>query len=104
VEPSGPPVHPSRGSRWAFFVALNLVAFVLAAAIFIGVLYADGLSPLFQRFYEWLRAHPVASCALAISPLACSLLVGYGYARRSRGSNSTAAPEARNEKESNIVP
>jgi hypothetical protein len=70
--------------RWGYFLLLNAIAGSVAVALFIAVFYADGLDPYMQGTYEWLLAHPGVTSLMAFSPLACSLLVGWGYAQRAR--------------------
>ncbi|MBM4373497.1 MAG: hypothetical protein FJ095_00315 [Deltaproteobacteria bacterium] len=81
-----------RGAmRWGYFVILNAIAAVVAVAFFVGVFYAESLDPYLQGTYDWLLAHPGATSAMAFSPLAASLLVGYGYAMRARKRKLAAA-------------
>lgn len=81
-----------RGAlRWGYFLLLNAIAGVVAIALFIGVFYADALDPYLQGTYDWLLAHPGVTSMAAFSPLACSLLVGYGYASRARKRRAAAA-------------
>jgi hypothetical protein len=92
-------VHPvdtfSRGAlQWGYFLLLNAIAGSIAVAFFIAVIYADGLDPYLMGTYQWLLAHPGVTSALAFSPLACSLLVGYGYASRARKRKKLAAQRA----------
>jgi hypothetical protein len=87
--------HPKGVLRWGYFLVLNAIAMVIAVAIFAGVLYADALDPYLRGTYEWLLAHPGATSAMAFSPLACSLLVGWGYAQRARRRKAIAAQQAR---------
>lgn len=85
----------SRGAlRWGYFLLLNAIAGSVAVAFFVSVFYADGLDPYLMGTYEWLLAHPGVTSALAFSPLACSLLVGYGYASRARKRKRLAAERA----------
>jgi hypothetical protein len=77
--------------RWGYFVILNAIAAVVAVAFFVGVFYAESLDPYLQGTYDWLLAHPGATSAMAFSPLAASLLVGYGYAMRARKRKQAAA-------------
>jgi hypothetical protein len=70
--------------RWGYFLVLNAIAGVIAVAIFIGVFYADGIDPYMRGTYDWLLAHPGVTSFLAFSPLASSLLVGFGYSQRAR--------------------
>ncbi|HZO16212.1 MAG TPA: hypothetical protein VFB62_23220 [Polyangiaceae bacterium] len=80
--------------RWGYFLLLNAIAGSVAVALFVAVLYADGLDPYMQGTYEWLLAHPGVTSMLAFSPLACSLLVGWGYAQRARKRRLAAAQRA----------
>ena len=82
--------------RWGYFLLLNAIAGTVAISFFIAVFYADGLDPYLQGAYDWLLAHPGVTSMAAFSPLACSLLVGYGYASRAR--KRKAAEKARTEK------
>jgi hypothetical protein len=77
-------MHKRGVMRWGYFLLLNAIAGVVAVSFFVGVFYADGLDPYLRGTYEWLLAHPGATSLMAFSPLACSLLVGYGYASRAR--------------------
>ena len=86
--------HPKGVLRWGYFLVLNAIAGVIAVAIFAGVLYADALDPYLRGTYEWLLAHPGATSVMAFSPLACSLLVGWGYAQRARRRKAAAAAQA----------
>ena len=86
--------HPKGVLRWGYFLVLNAIAGVIAVAIFAGVLYADALDPYLRGTYEWLLSHPGATSAMAFSPLACSLLVGWGYAQRARRRRAAAAAQA----------
>lgn len=86
--------HPKGVLRWGYFLVLNAIALVVAVAIFAGVMYADALDPYLGGTYEWLLAHPGATSIMAFSPLACSLLVGWGYAQRARRRKAAAALQA----------
>lgn len=86
--------HPRGVLRWGYFLVLNAIAGVIAVAIFAGVLYADALDPYLHGTYDWLLSHPGATSAMAFSPLACSLLVGWGYAQRARRRKALAAAAA----------
>jgi hypothetical protein len=70
--------------RWGYFLLLNGIAFVIAAALFFGLLGDEVLDPYLRGTYEWLLAHPGVTSFLAFSPLACSMLVGWGYSQRAR--------------------
>jgi hypothetical protein len=83
--------QPKGVVRWGYFLVLNAIALVIAVAIFAGVLYADALDPYMRGTYDWLLGHPGATSAMAFSPLACSLLVGWGYAQRARRRKAAAA-------------
>jgi hypothetical protein len=85
----------SRGAlKVGYFLVLNAIAGSLAIAFFIGVFYAEGLDPYLQGSYEWLLAHPGVTSFLAFSPLASSLLVGWGYSQRARKRKRLAAQRA----------
>jgi hypothetical protein len=92
VNPAGS--HPKGVLRWGYFLLLNAIAGVLAVGIFIGVFYADGIDPYMRGTYEWLLAHPGVTSFLAFSPLASSLLVGWGYSQRARKRKAAAARAA----------
>jgi membrane associated rhomboid family serine protease len=81
-----------RGAvRWGYFLLLNAIAFAIAGVIFWGLLDGESLDPYLRGTYEWLLAHPGVTSALAFSPLACSLLVGWGYSQRARKRKRAAA-------------
>src|SRR5258708_3558148 len=88
VLPAG--THPRGAVRWGYFLVLNAIALVIAAAMFAAVLYADALDPYLRGTYDWLLSHPEFTSAMAFSPLACSLLVGWGYAQRARRRKAAA--------------
>ncbi|MEQ9322863.1 MAG: hypothetical protein RIF41_27105 [Polyangiaceae bacterium] len=82
----------SKGAlRWGYFLLLNAIAGSVAIAFFIAVFYAEGLDPYLHGTYEWLLAHPGVTSFLAFSPLACSMLVGWGYSQRAKKRKAAAA-------------
>jgi hypothetical protein len=83
--------HPRGILRWGYFIVLNAISAVVAVALFIGVFYADGLDVYMRGTYEWLLAHPGVTSFMAFSPLAASLLVGWGYSQRARKRKAAAA-------------
>jgi hypothetical protein len=89
VNPAG--THPKGVVRWGYFLVLNAVAGVISVAIFIGIFYADGLDPYMRGTYEWLLSHPGVTSFCAFSPLAASLLVGWGYSQRAKKRKAAAA-------------
>ncbi len=89
VNPAG--AHPKGVLRWGYFLVLNAISGVVAVAIFVGVFYADGLDPFMRGTYEWLLGHPGVTSMMAFSPLAASLLVGWGYSQRARKRKAAAA-------------
>jgi hypothetical protein len=95
--------HPKGVLRWGYFLVLNAIAGVIAVGIFAGVLYADALDPYLRGTYDWLLAHPGATSIMAFSPLACSLLVGWGYAQRARRRRAAAAAQAARVKSDEVV-
>src|SRR5262244_3254613 len=86
--------QPRGVLRWGYFLVLNAIALVIAVAIFAGVMYGDALDPYMRGTYDWLLAHPGVTSAMAFSPLACSLLVGWGYAQRARRRRAAAEAQA----------
>jgi hypothetical protein len=89
VNPAG--THPKGVLRWGYFLVLNAISAVVAIAIFVGVFYADGLDPYLRGTYDWLLAHPGVTSFFAFSPLAASLLVGWGYSQRAKKRKAAAA-------------
>ncbi len=83
--------HPKGVLRWGYFLLLNAIAGVIAVAIFIGIFYADGLDPYLRGTYDWLLSHPGVTSFCAFSPLAASLLVGWGYSQRAKKRKAAAA-------------
>lgn len=92
VNPAG--THPRGILRWGYFIVLNAISAVIAVAIFVGIFYADGLDPYMRGTYDWLLAHPGITSLMAFSPLASSLLVGWGYSQRARKRKAAAARAA----------
>jgi hypothetical protein len=92
VNPAGS--HPRGALRWGYFLILNAIAGVIAVGIFIGMFYADGIDPYMKGTYEWLLGHPGITSMMAFSPLAASLLVGWGYSQRARKRKAAAAAAA----------
>jgi len=89
VNPAGS--HPRGVLRWGYFIVLNAIAGVIAVSLFAGVFYADSLDPYLRGTYEWLLAHPGVTSFVAFSPLASSMLVGWGYSQRARKRKAAAA-------------
>jgi hypothetical protein len=84
-----------RGAlRWGYFFLLNAIAFVIAAAMFWGLLGGEALDPYLRGTYTWLLEHPSVTSTLAFSPLACAMLVGWGYSQRARKRKRAAQLEA----------
>ena len=83
--------HPRGILRWGYFIILNAISAVVAVALFVGVFYADGLDKYMRGTYDWLLAHPGVTSFMAFSPLAASLLVGWGYSQRARKRKAAAA-------------
>jgi hypothetical protein len=80
--------------RWGYFALLNAIAFVIAGAMFVGLMGGDSLDPYLRGTYDWLLAHPGVTSSLAFSPLACAMLVGWGYSQRARKRKRAAEAEA----------
>ena len=92
VNPAG--THPRGILRWGYFAVLNAISGVIAVALFVGVFYADGIDPYMRGTYDWLLSHPGFTSFAAFSPLAASLLVGWGYSQRARKRKAAAAKAA----------
>jgi hypothetical protein len=92
VNPAG--AHPRGVLRWGYFLILNAISGVVAVALFGAIFYADGIDPYMRGTYEWLLSHPGATSMMAFSPLAASLLVGWGYSQRARKRKAAAAAAA----------
>lgn len=90
--------------RWGYFLLLNAIAGSVAIAFFIAVFYAEGLDPYLRGTYEWLLAHPGVTSFLAFSPLACSMLVGWGYSQRAKKRKAAAARAQKAQQSSKKVP
>lgn len=86
--------HPRGVVRWGYFLVLNGIAGVIAVTMFVGLIYADGIDPYLRGTYDWLLAHPGVTSFIAFSPLASSLLVGWGYSQRARKRKAAAARAA----------
>jgi len=92
VNPAGS--QPRGVLRWGYFVVLNAIAGVIAVGIFIAIFYGDGIDPYMRSTYDWLLNHPGVTSFLAFSPLAASLLVGWGYSQRAKKRKAAAARAA----------
>jgi hypothetical protein len=92
VNPAG--AHPRGVLRWGYFLVLNAISGVIAVAIFVALFYADGIDPFMRGTYTWLLDHPGVTSLMAFSPLAASLLVGWGYSQRARRRKAAAAASA----------
>lgn len=91
--------QPKGVLRWGYFLVLNAIAGVIAVTLFIAVFYADGIDPYMRGTYEWLLAHPGVTSMMAFSPLAASLLVGWGYSQRAKKRKEAAARAAKEAEE-----
>ena len=89
VNPAGS--QPRGVLRWGYFLVLNAISGVLAVAIFVGVFYAEGIDPYMRGTYDWLLSHPGVTSFIAFSPLASSMLVGWGYSQRAKKRKAAAA-------------
>src|SRR5688572_27564584 len=87
---------PYRKQRIFWFVAMNLIAMLIAGLLFVGFMYGDALDVVFGKLVSGLFEYKLAVVLIAMSPLLASLLVGMAYAqralRRKRGERQTAAP------------
>ncbi len=80
-----------KGARWGYFLLLNAISAVIAVGIFVGLFYADGIDPYMRGTYDWLLSHPGVTSFIAFSPLASSMLVGWGYSQRAKKRKAAAA-------------
>jgi hypothetical protein len=89
-------VHdPYRRKKALWFLAVNLIALLVASAVFLVVLYGDGLSAVFEPLMRWLFEYKLAVILIAMSPLFASLLVGMAYMQRAmRRKRAQKASEA----------
>ncbi len=92
VNPAGS--QPRGVLRWGYFVVLNAIAGVIAVGIFIAIFFGDGIDPYMRSSYDWLLNHPGVTSFMAFSPLAASLLVGWGYSQRAKKRKAAAARAA----------
>ncbi len=87
---------PYRKQRIFWFVTMNLIAMVVAAGLFAGLMYGDILDVVFSKLVSGLFQYKLIVVLIAMSPLFASLLVGMAYAqralRRKKGQRVTAAP------------
>jgi hypothetical protein len=83
--------QPKGVLRWGYFLLLNAISAVIAVGIFVGLFYADGIDPYMRGTYDWLLSHPGVTSFIAFSPLASSMLVGWGYSQRAKKRKAAAA-------------
>ena len=87
---------PYRKQRIFWFATMNVIAMLIAAALFTGFMYGDILDVLFNKLVSGLFEYKLVVVLIAMSPLFASLLVGMAYAqralRRKKGQRATAAP------------
>ena len=70
--------------RLAWFLVLAGASVALAAAAFYALVDASFIDAHLAGVYRFVLARPALMAVAAFSPLAASLLVGWGYARRAR--------------------
>lgn len=83
--------QPKGVLRWGYFLLLNAISAVIAVGLFVGLIFADGIDPYMRGTYDWLLSHPGVTSFIAFSPLAASMLVGWGYSQRARKRKAAAA-------------
>ena len=87
---------PYRKQRIFWFMTMNLIAILIAVALFAGFMYGDVLDVVFGKLISGLFEYKLIVVLIAMSPLFASLLVGMAYAqralRRKKGQRATAAP------------
>jgi hypothetical protein len=88
--------HARRRAAIMLLVATAFAA-VIGALMFFAILHGDWMTSGFGRIAELMFKQPVWAILAATSPLACALLVGYGYMQRAirkRGAEREAALQA----------
>ncbi len=87
----------ARRLAWKRLAVATLIAFGVAAALFVGIWYLPFGDGAFTTFADWFYRHSALLIIAALSPLMASLLVGYGYmgrAMRRRAAEKAAAAKA----------
>src|SRR5438309_1086933 len=73
---------PYRRQRILWFSAMNGIAFLIAAALFVFVLKGDVMDSAFRSLTAGIFEYKLVVVLIAMSPLLASLLVGMAYAQR----------------------
>lgn len=82
--------------RWLAFLWMNVLAAILAAAVFMFVLWADFLDGGARAVTGWLARHPGWASWAAMTPLIVTIAIGVHYGRK--GMRKRRAAAARGEK------
>lgn len=68
--------------RWLTFLWMNVVAALLAAGVFLFVLWADFLDGGARAVVGWLNRHPGWASWAAAAPLVVTMAIGVHYIRK----------------------
>lgn len=85
---------PHRQRRALWFLTVNIVSLLVAIGVFMAVLHLDSLSVVFEPLLRGVFEYKLLVVAIAMSPLAASLLVGGAYAQRAIRRKKAEAAEA----------
>lgn len=85
---------PLRQKRAIWFLTVNLMSLAIAVGLFLAVLYGDSLSLVFEPLLLGIYEYKILVIAIAMSPLAASMLVGMAYAKRAMRRKKAAAAAA----------
>lgn len=85
---------PFRKQRIVWFMTMNGIAVLIAAALFLGFLYGDGLDAAMQSLMDGVFSYKLVVVLIAMSPLLASLLVGMAYAQRALRRKRAQAAQA----------
>jgi len=77
--------------RWLTFLWMNVVAAILAMAVFVFVLEADFLDGQARAVARWLDRHPGWASWTAATPLLVTIAIGLHYGRRGMRRRRAAA-------------
>lgn len=84
----------ARRRAAVMLVVATAIAGLIGAVLFALVLHGDWMTGLFSAIADFMFGQPVWAIIAATSPLACALLVGYGYMQRAIRRRSAERQEA----------
>ena len=95
IRPATPSAADERRRKMIYFGIANVIAVLVAAAIFlvllVGIPEGQGFDHAMDRVRVFLRSHMGVSALAASTPFFASLLVGQYEARRARARRARAA-------------